>query len=425
MRRKSGVNRILAAIILAVFMLSLTGCYDRREIDDLAYALAVGLDVGEANDLRLTLQLALPIAIGSGKEGGGGGGEGKSTTIITIDTPSIFSGLNLINNLVSKEINLSHAKVLIISKKLAEKGVTEYLNGVARGREFRPDIFIVVSNDPPDKYLENTKPIMESNTSKYFDLLLGNRFSSFYPVIRLDNFYFRNKSDSIQPVAIFSQISRYDSTDQLKDAGGETNDDSVKLEGEYIAGEIPVVSEQKVEVMGMAVFKNGKMVGVAQGLEAACYQLVTGDYNYSYWTIPDPFDKDKRIIMNIFQRKKPVIKADISGDRAAFDINIDIEGDFTSIQSNYNYEEHPEYVEKAFEALLEEQVSKFLKRTAEEFDSDICGLGKHLKKKFITLEEWNKFDWFDKYRNSSFNVNVVLKMRRTGLIIRSEEHSGR
>jgi len=418
-------EKLLAIIILLIFSFTLTGCYDRREIDDLAYVIALGLDIGQTNELRMTLQLALPIAMGSGageSEGGGGGGESESTSLVTIEAPTIYSGLNMINNLVSKELNLTHAKVIIISRRLAEKGIDKYLNAIVRGREFRPDVFVMVTNEPPDKYLEKTKPILESNTSKYFDLLLGNRFSSFYPAVRFDQFYQKSKSDSVQPVAIFSQLSKYENTEQLDEAGNQNHDGLVMLEGEYIAGDIPVVSKQQVEVMGMAVFKNSKMVGTANGIEAACYQIITGEYNYSYWTIHDPYDESKLLVLNIFQRRKPVIKADIVDNKAKFNISIDLEGDFTSVQSSYNYGENPEIIEQAYEAFLEKQIADFLKKTTDEFNSDICGFGNYLKRKFLTLDDWAKFNWFEKYKDSTFNIDVSMKIRRTGLIIRSVDN---
>ena len=57
-------------IILSCMLL--TGCYDATEIDDLAYASAIGLDKGTTNELRMTLQIMVPTAIA------GGGGSGDS-----------------------------------------------------------------------------------------------------------------------------------------------------------------------------------------------------------------------------------------------------------------------------------------------------------------------------------------------------------
>jgi spore germination protein KC len=413
--------RIIVLLIILSGTILLTGCYDTREIDELAYPLAIGMDIGEADSLRLTLQLAAPLAIGGGGGGSGGGGgggsESETSSIITVDTPSLYSGVNLINNIISKEINLSHAKTIIISRKLAESGVTKYFHAIVRGREFRPDVFIVISNCPAEEYLKNVKPTLESNPSKYYELLLGKKFTSFYPSTRLNDFYFNNESDYVQPVAILSDLGKFKSTDELKStASGYSS--AKGLEGRYEAGSLPIVSQQKNEVMGMAVFKDGKMVGMANGAESVCYHLITGDYKYSYWTITDPEEKDKIIVLNILQRRKPVIKVDIKNNPVVT-LNLDIEGDFTAIQSGRDYENSPEIVEQATEQMIKDELTAFLKRTTDEFNSDICGFGRFVKGKFLTWDSWEKYKWFEKYKSTTFNIMINLKIRRSGLMIRS------
>ena len=425
MRQRLTAKWMSIFFMILFYLLMVTGCYDSREIDDLSYPLAIGLDIGEANILRLSLQMAAPLAIGEGGggEGGGGGGGGnsksESSSIITVDTPSIYSGLNLINNIVSKEINVSHAKVIVISRELAERGFKEYLHALRRGREFRPNIYVVISSCPAYKYLENVKPVLESNPAKYYELLLGKKFNPFYPATDLNEFYFRSESDDIQPVAILSDIGKYESTDEITQTQKNSDMTSIRLEGQYAAGSIPVVAKRQNEFMGMAVFRNEKMVGTTDGLESACYHMIIGEYSYSYWTIPDPLVKDKIVVMNIMQRSKPKVRVKLNDKKADILIHIDLEGDFTSIQSDKNYEENPEIMEKTVEQFLTKEITAFLNRTKEEFDSDICGFGRFIKGKFLTWDSWKKYEWYEKYKYTSFEVQVDLKVRRTGLIIKS------
>lgn len=426
MRQSCYTKRFVAVVlvlIIVMMMLLLTGCFDKREIDELAYPMAMGLDIGEANKLRLTLQLAAPLSIGAGGggDGGGKGGGSESASIITVDTPSIFSGLNLINNIISKEITMSHAQVILISRRLAEQGISEYLHAVQRGREFRPDIFIMVSNDPPDEYFRNVKPTLESSPEKYYELMLGKNFTSFYPNTRLHEFYYNNESKEIQPVAILTSLSKYSSIDQLKDSGKDKDNGEIRLEGEYEAGDIPIVADQKNEVMGAAVFKKGKMVGTLNGKESECQQMVTGDFRYSYVTIPDPYDKNLIIVMDILQRKKPVIKVDLVNGQAKVRISIDLEGDFTSIQSGRNYEDQPQIIEEKFEEIQEKEVLALLEKTRDEFDSDIFGIGRYMVRKFTTWDKWEKYNWFDQYKDTDFEVDVNMQIRRTGQMIKTVE----
>lgn len=419
MKRWRGFIKFIGMILIVCTLSMLCGCYDKREIDELAYPLAIGMDLGEANALRLTLQLASPLAIGgSSSEGGGGGGGGgkEMSSIITVDTPSLYSGLNLINNIISKEINVSHAKAIIVSRKLAEVGVMKYFRGIVRGREFRPDVFIVISNCSAEEYMKNVQPTLESNPAKYYELLLGKKFTAFYPTIRMNDFYISNESDSIQPVAVFADLNKFTSPADFKSSG--LTADKV-MEGRYQAGNIPISAKQKNEVMGMAVFKAGKMVGTANGIESVSYHFVKGDFKYSYFTIPDPIEKDKIIVLDIQQRKMPKIQAKVKEGKTTVTINLDLEGDFSSIQSEQQYESNLGIVEQKAEQMIQNEINAFLKRTTDEFDSDICGFGRYVKGNFLTWDSWKQFDWFNKYKYTTFQVKVNLRIRRTGLMIRS------
>lgn len=400
----------------------MTGCLDQREIDDLVYPIALGLDIGEANKLRLTLQLASPLSIGGSQNGGEEGGKksgGDSATNVTVDAPSIYSGLNMINNILSKQITMSHTKVIVISKRLAEAGISEYLYALQRGREFRPSSFIVVSNEPPDEYLKNVKPLLESSPAKYYEMLLGKDFASFYPTVRTHEFYYKSESNSVQPVAILTGLGKYDEIKQLKSSEKDNKDKKFKFEGEYVAGDIPIVADQKNEVMGAAVFKDEKMVGTLNGTESVVFQMVTGDFRYSYMTVADPYDENFVIVLDVTQRRNPLINVELVDGIANVHIVIDLEADFSSIQSDQNYEDYPEIVEQKAEEMIEGEVLKLLEKTRDEFNSDICGIGSIVKRKFLTWDSWEKYDWFSQYKNTKFNVEVKVRIRRTGLVVKS------
>ncbi|MGI6669262.1 MAG: Ger(x)C family spore germination C-terminal domain-containing protein [Acetivibrionales bacterium] len=63
--------------------------------------------------------------------------------------------------------------------------------------------------------------------------------------------------------------------------------------------------------------------------------------------------------------------------------------------------------------------SSSLKRQETHSASDICGIGKFVKKKFLTWAEWEKYNWPEQYKHTDFDVDVSFRIRRTGLIIKS------
>jgi spore germination protein KC len=50
-------------LIILVLPFLITGCYDRKELDDLAYAIALGIDKGDEKNLDITYQIAIPLKI--------------------------------------------------------------------------------------------------------------------------------------------------------------------------------------------------------------------------------------------------------------------------------------------------------------------------------------------------------------------------
>ena len=112
-------RKIISIIcILIITLISLTGCYDARGIEELAYATAIGLDVSDNKILSFTIQFSIPS---SNSESGSS--QSSKTETISVDCTSINSGLSLINSYISKEINLSHVKLILYSAKKYVMGV--------------------------------------------------------------------------------------------------------------------------------------------------------------------------------------------------------------------------------------------------------------------------------------------------------------
>jgi len=400
-----------------------TGCFDRREVDDLAYVIAMGLDKGKTNFLKMTLQIAVPLAVGSGNEGGGGNGN-KSVTLTTIETPSIFSGLNMANNYLSKQINLSHAKVIVFSEEIARESIQKYINALKRFREVRGNTFIVVSRGSAEEYLRSIKPVLEVNPSKFFEMNLSSfRYTSFTAGSRLLDFHLQQTSSGSQPVVTLASTGKYESSEEFNIEGStyKEKDRDYPMEGDFMAGDIPRVGDLKSEIMGVAVFDGAKMVGELDGGEVTNYLIVNGRFDNFNYTFPDPLHEGDFILVNINSGRPPVSRVNMVEGKPVIDLHIKLEGDIISIQSGENYEDvnKLQILENTLEEFMKKDMVKFLYKTSREFGSDICGFGKQMKKKFIDWEEWEKFNWFSKYKDAEFNVNIDFKVRRPGLIVRS------
>ena len=118
------MSKFIKYIILIIFVLCIaipfSGSYSVQSIDDLAYLIALGIDVGETSTYKLTFQFTMPNSSG----GDTPSSETAPIIINSVDAPTLDSAINLMNTYVSKEISLSHCKAVVISEDIAKKGIS-------------------------------------------------------------------------------------------------------------------------------------------------------------------------------------------------------------------------------------------------------------------------------------------------------------
>lgn len=419
---KSRAKFLLSIILISAAASFLTSCYDRTEIDDLAYVIAMGIDKGKTNAIRLTLGMAMP----TGGGGGGGGGEEKSEAkgmlVTVIECPTIYAGLNMANSYVSKQINTSHAKIIVFSEEMAKEGMESHIHAIIRGREFRPNMYILISRGPAENFIESVKPKL-TNPAKYLEQVLRTyTFSGFGTNSQLINFYLQEESTSRQAVATLCGVAGYKTPSDfdISNSTYKQKGHPLPLEGDYLAGTIPKIGDVDIEMMGLAVFNGPKMVGELDGNDTSLYLMCAGEFKKANMTFPDPLVKDRFVVLDVKKSRNTIRKVNYNGGKPEINVRIILEADISSIQSGQNYETMNNGV------LLEQYVSSFLKAGAERFlnktkamRSDICGFGNEVKMQCIDWDQWQSRNWLNVYANSTFKVEVSMKIRRPGLMIRS------
>ncbi len=415
------MNRKILFFILPVFLtFFLTACFDSKEVDEKAYVVALGFDKGENNFLKMTLQIAIPSKIASGE---GGGEPGAGTAITTVETPTLYAGLNMINTYISKEIDLSHCKVVVFSKELAQEGIHKYIHAMVRGREFRGSMYVAVALESAEEYIQNVTPTLEANPAKYFEMNFNSyQYTGFTGDTKLTNFYLLEECSCRQAYATLVGVNKYEKSHEF-----DNNNSTYKergrdrpLEGDFYAGQIPKVYDIKAEVMGIAAFDGGKMVGQFDGQDALYHSMLYGTYQSSHISVPDPKQPENFILLDVKQSRKPSHHVEMVNNAPVNSAEIKLEADILSIQSGINYEskENIPILEKTAEDFLEKGILKFLEKTRP-MHADLCGFGRDLKMKYLLWEDWGKVQWLKKYAQSKFNVKVELKIRRPGLMVKT------
>lgn len=455
MRRVVKVSRIriIITIIVVVLTTLLTGCTG-KEPNEIAYVVALGIDSTDDDNYKITIQYANTTQISGGASESGGKAGSEIVDNVTIEAPNIYAGVGLANNIVSKSFSMSHAKLIVFSKEIAEKGVKDMIETLVRSEEIRPDVFIAVANTTANDYLTSVNPEMEVNPAQYYQLIYQKNQLVGIPDGQLREFFtglYTDNYDSILPVSGVIEgaggNSQNDDKGQSKDGQNEGSEESSesldsfeskssneKDENEkekdaekntskyeydiknYIGGETAIEKKNKAEAIGAAVFEKDKMVGELGEVETEICKMLKGDYTYSYLTYYNNDTPDIPITVKTTQQKKPKYKIDT--DKKTVDIELYIESDLYSLPADYNVENKIEDFERNVANYTSSTCTEFINNFTKKYNSDILKLNEKVKYKFLTN---NQYNWFKKnvdWSEYKFSVCTDFKVRRTGLIVR-------
>lgn len=392
----------LLLIILIVAPIFLVACYDKEEIDNITYVIALGVDRGEREKLKITMQY---FTINEKSEGESANEE---TASITLEASSIMEGINLVNNSVDKKLSFSHTKLIVISEKLAKEGnLISVLKPLENSKEFRPNVYIAVSNGDASKYLKAIESLKKSNIARYYKSIFSSyKYSGYYFTSPKDDFYYKMCDNNVSAVVPYVSINESKKKSKIK-------------KDLFIAGNMKEEGrETKIQIMGLAVFNKDKMVGVLTGEEATHFLMIIGEFKRSIYTIEDPLSKDKMINISLRAHKYPKIRIKTQNNTPKVNIDINLNGEYVYFESNINYNEKNKnailvnYVEKN----ISKEIKKLLNKTSKEWESDICLFSKYARKNFLTWQEWEKYEWNKKYKNIQFDVHVHMNIKMTGMI---------
>lgn len=413
--------KIIAFITLLVCSLVfLTGCSSSgtdHSIDDLAYVVGLGIDIGENQPLKISFQIALPSSASSGGEGGGGGSSQSSNSIInTIECNSIDQGINLANSYVSKMVNLSHCKVIVFSEELAYKGISDYVYTLENKLQVRPNCNIIITRSSAEDFLDNSKPTLESLSSKYYEIApTSSEYTGYTDAVDLGLFFSRFEDTFGEPYAILGGVNSKQ-TQNTSDSSSKSDSDV-----SYKANETPISSKSNIENMGVAVFSGGKMVGELTGIETLCHLLITNRIKTCSISIPDPFEDNETIELTLLPDKKTKTEVDLVNGSPYIRSKVKLKASIGSIDKNSNYlnEENIRKVEEYANDYLKEHILSYLYKTSKEYKSDIAGFGQYAVKYFWTQQDWENYNWLKRYKDAHFQVEVDTNLATTRLLLKT------
>ncbi len=407
---ENNLNKKLIIIIVILLILTtiLSGCSYSNNIDKLSYAIAIGIDVGKNSSMELSLQFS------STNEPSGTSGSSQSSEAIvySVECSDINDGINLINNYLSKRVNLAHTRVIVFSEEFASTGVSDVIYTLMNSVQIRPTANIVVSKCEAKDFLKSASSKLERLSARYYETIQNSsEYTGYTQDISISQFFYDIQNTRKNASAILGAVNS-----DTSHASANSEQES----GKYMAGQAPIDSEDPgIENTGLAVFVEDKLVGELNNIETICHLLASNNLKYCNITIPNPLNVSDTIDLRLSTNSPVKKKINIVNENPFIELEFDISCQLISMSENVNYfsEENLRKIQDAVNVYMKQNMTDYLYKTSKEFKSDIVGFGRTAIRQFLTWDDWKEYKWLEKYKNSFFDVNINSELKSGQLLI--------
>lgn len=372
---------------LTFFLLFLSGCWDRVEINDLAIVTGAAIDQNKEGQIELSVQVFIPKTLGGGGGQSGGGGGSKLTYTATQTGENIMDALSKLQGKFPRELFWGQCKVFIFGEELAKKGIQKQLDFFLRHPEPRGRASVFVSEGPAKAVLE-----LEANLEMYSA-----------EVLRELSDYRTGAQTTIQDLdKMLTGISRAASIP------------CVKVKAQQPTEGKPV---KYVHIEGTAVFKRDKMVGTISEAETRGVLWIKNEIKDYTISVEMEGKENEKVSLNPVSARVNLVPS-IQGHKWKMEIDIDTEGMLVQNETSTSYdnEELLKKVEQAYARNIETRIEEVLKVLQRKINADIVDFSKKFYQKYPKERETIENHWDKLFPEVEVNIKVKAHIRRNGYI---------
>lgn len=388
---------IFILVLIIIFITGFSASYNSLNIDNLAFAVAMGIDKSSTNNLKVTFEFLSTSPSGESVS--------ETTPVLnTVECSSLTNGINMMNAYLGKKVNLSHCKLIVFSEELAKEGISDEIYSLINEVQVRPSANIVVSKCNAKYYIENSEPSLESLIPRYYDIFPNtSEYTGYTCNATVGDFFNALVCNSCSPYAILGGTNTSNNNSVQTQT---TGDSSIK------SSDSPITGERLSQNIGLAVFKDDKLVGELNAIETICFLNMKEEVDSFLVSIPDPQNSDSKIDIYLTPNSTHNINVSIVNGSPYIKIKLEFSGKIYSMSKDSEYlnSDVLDSISNSCNSYLENQFSSYLYKTSTIFKSDINRFGLYALSEFATTTDFDNFNWLDNYKNATFEVEISTVM---------------
>lgn len=385
--------RKLHLIVLLCILLTVTGCWNRRELNELAIAMGMGIDKQD-EQFKVTMQVVVPGEIAAKK----GRGAAPVVTYSAVGD-SVFEAIRKITTESPRKIYISHLRILILGEALARAGIGKSLDFLTRDSEARSDFYIAVAKDSKAEDMLKVLTSLDAIPPNMLFTALETSQKAWAPTVSvtLDKVISDLTSEGKQPVLTGITIKG--------DPEAGNNTKNVQT----------VDNPARLQYTSLAVFHKDKLIGWLNETQSKAYNYILDNVKSTVGIIPCP--KGGELSVEVI-RSKTKVKGSVIQGKPRIDIDIRIEANIDEVGCNIDLTKNKTIAElkKAGEAKVKRLILDSVHFVQREYKVDIFGFGQTIRRSNPKAWEKMKKDWDRYFVNLEVHVKVDGPIHRLGVV---------
>lgn len=373
------MRRITAILLLCACLMTLSGCSEYDQVENLAYVVILGVDLAESGEFELSA--VIPKISGSRGGESSGGSESSSQLVYSAAGSDFADALSMLHWAVPRRLELSQIELIVVSEALAaDKRFIEAapdmihsLYGAAR---------LAVCAGRASDFVSAEKPQIGSQTQTELTAMFEDyTHNGYIPDTTFADFFYKTASIYSDPLAIYAEPSP------------EAQPASIVIPDNPV--EPGLKTQQANRYLGAAVFRDGQLAGVLGGKDLLCCRLLRGD------DLSFPYALgEKALELAVLGTPR------ISIDTEAEPVKITIRMNFSILPGSDFVDDMQ--LAQSLERDLRASIDACKAMNTEPFE-----FAESAARSFLTNADWQAYGWRERFLESEIEFEISLHTERS------------
>jgi spore germination protein KC len=373
--------------VLAILLLP--GCWDRREINDVAFVLGSAVDK-KGDKYVASIQVALPSQLGgAGSSGGGGGTAGNKSYLLLSSSGETVRMANYEEQLyMSRQLFFAHRRVMLVGEELARDGIAPVMDVLGRIPQNRLSSFMVATRGPALDYMKVTGEIERYPSEIVRELAVNAMKNPATMKLVIDKLLTDGIDIALPAVRIVKN---------------EQGAKSAKSTG--------------IKMDGLAIFRQGKLIRILKGEETQLMLLAMGEAKNAELALHAP--RGHGDIVLSLHNTAIQIETSIEEDIPVFRLVVQGKAIVVDNESNFTLasDDQLKELERAMNKHLTAGITQVV-RSVQQEGADPIGLGRALSKKMPRAWERYHEKWEVSLKEARIDVQSMVRIGNTGTVLK-------